>query len=341
MKITMHSLARFHPQRGRSLIEMLIALIVGAIVLGGVLLSSINSSRTQNQQNSSAYLSEEAQIATNLLTWHLRVAGYSEIVAPPKPQVFGEIRQVYRNYDGPPVRGCDGGMNNPQAAQAAIACSGGAGPDALMVSYEANPRSTIPTNGNPNNPTDCLGQAITALTPSDGNPASPGYFLAQNTFYVSQNNLMCFGNGGNANAAQPLVSNVVDMQVLYGVAGVPAVAPGNTPVIAEPYFEPAQYLTASQVDALVEFPQGIQPAYLGRWNRVVSVRVCLTLRTAEEVYTGPQQYAGCDGNMVMPPDKRAYRVVTINTALKNKTAPCADVGAAPGASKPSFDRCAI
>lgn len=320
---------------------MLIALIVGAIVLGGVLLSSINSSRTQNQQNSSAYLSEEAHIATHLLNWHLRVAGYSEIVAPPKPQLFGEIRQVYRNFDAPPVRGCDGGMNNPQADQANVACAGGAGPDALMISYEASPQSTIPTTGNPNNPTDCLGQSITALTPSAGNPNSPGYFLAQNTFFVANNNLMCFGNGGNANAAQPLVSNVIDMQVLYGVAGVPPVAPGNTPVIAEPYFEPTQYLTASQIDGLAEFPQGTQPAYLGRWNRVVSVRVCLTLSTPEEVYTGPQPYAGCDGNMVVPQDKRAYRVVSINTALKNKTAPCADEAAAPGASKPSFDRCAI
>lgn len=341
MKTTMPHAARAHLHSGRSLIEMLIALIIGAAVLGGVMLSSINSSRTQNQQNSSAFLSEEAQIATNLLTWHLRVAGYSDIVAPPKPRLFGEDAPVYRNYDGPPVRGCDGGMNNTSAPQAAIACSGGAGPDALMVSYEASSRSTIPTTGNPNNPTDCLGQSITALTPSAGSPSSPGYFLAQNTFFVSQNTLMCFGNGGNANAAQPLVSNVVDMQILYGVAGVPAVAAGNTPVIAEPYFEPAQYLTASQVDALPVFPVGTQPAYLGRWNRVVSVRVCLTLRTSEEVYTGPQQYAGCDGNMVMPADKRAYRVVTINTALKNKTAPCADVAAAPGASKPSFDRCAI
>lgn len=326
---------------GRSLIEMMIALIIGAAVLGGVMLSSINSSRTQNQQNSSAFLSEEAQIATHLLGWHLRVAGYSEVVAPPKPQVLGEMRQAYRNYDGPAVRGCDGGMNNPQAAQAAIACNGGAGPDAVMVSYEANTRSTIPTTGNPNNPTDCLGQAITARTPSDGNSASPGYFLAQNTFFVSQNTLMCFGNGGNANAAQPLVSNVVDMQILYGVAGTPPVAPGNNTVIAEPYFEPAQFLTASQVDALAVFPPGTLPEYLGRWNRVVSVRVCLTLRTADEVYTGPTAYTGCNGNAVMPADKRAYRVVTINTALKNRTPPCADSAAAPGASKPSFDRCAI
>lgn len=324
---------------GRTLIEMLIALIVGAIVLGGVLLSSISASRTQNQQNSSSFLSEEAQIATNVLAWHLRVAGYSAIVAPPKPQAFSEPRFVYRNYDGPPMRGCDGGVNNPQVSMNNMACANGNGPDALMVAYEGTTTNTLPTGTNPNDPTDCLGQAITNRTPSDMNDGST-YPLVQNMFYVANDSLMCAGNGRADRAPQPLVNNVVDMQVRYGVAGVPAAA-ANSTVPAEPYFEPAQYLSATEIEALAPFPAGTNPAYLGRWNRVVSVRICLTLRSAAPVFDAPSTYTGCDGQPMNAPDAHAYRVVTVYSALKNRTPPCSDPNAAPTGPAPAFDRCAF
>lgn len=326
--------------KGRTLIELLIALIVGAIVLGGVLLSSISSSRTQNQQNSSGFLSEEAQIVSNLLSWHLRVAGYSAIVAAPQPQAFGEPPYVYRNYAGPAVRGCDGGVANPSVTMAGMNCINGNGADALMVAYEGTARNTLPTTGNPNAPTDCLGQAVTVQVPSDAGTGNT-YPLVENLFYVTGNTLMCAGNGTVARNPQPLVNNVVDMQIRYGIAGVPPVA-ANSTVPAEPFFEPAQYLSASDVSAtLAPFPAGTAPAYLGQWNRVVSLRICLTLRTADAVYESPKDYVGCDGQSITPADKRAYRVVTIYSALKNRTPPCSDPAAAPNGATPANDRCAF
>jgi type IV pilus assembly protein PilW len=327
------------PETGRTLIELLIALIIGAIILGGVLLSSISSSRTQNQQNSSSFLSEEAQIASNLLTWHLRVAGYSTLVLPPKPQTFNEPRNVYRNYDEPAVRGCDGGVANPSVTMSAMNCINGNGADALLVAYEGNTRNTLPTATNPNSPTDCLGQAVTTQVPSAAGTGM-NYTLVENMFYVNGNTLMCAGNGTAARTPQPLVDNVMDMQISYGVAGVPAAA-ANSTVPAEPYFEPTQYLTASQVNALAAFPAGTNPAYLGQWNRVVSLRICLTLRTANPVYESPKDYVGCDGQAITPADNRAYRVVTVYSALKNRTPPCSDPNAAPTGVTPAFDRCAF
>jgi type IV pilus assembly protein PilW len=332
-----HHRALHRRAAGRTLIELLIALIVGAIVLGGVLLTSISSSTTQNQQNSTSFLSEEAQIAANLLNWQLRIAGFSNIVLPPKPQNFSEEPHIYRNYNGPAVRGCDGGPQNPSVPMANMACNNGNGSDGFMVAYEGSTFNTLPTNGNPNDPTDCLGQAIVPRTPSDANTGAT-YPLVENMIYVANNTLMCAGNGNNLRTPQPLVNNVVDMQIRYGVAGVPAV--GNTTVPAEPYFEPAQYLTATQVNALAAFPAGTNPAYRGQWNRVVSMRICLTLRTSDEVHATRTAYTNCDGANVMPPDRRAYRVVLIQSALKNRTPPCADPAAAPNGATPAFDRCA-
>ena len=336
----MRNTRRFPPNaRGRSLLELMAALIIGMIILGGVLLTSVSTSGTQQTQNSTAYLAEEAQIATNLLTWHLRSAGYSQIVAPPRPTLTGEDSQPFRHYEGPAVRGCDGGTDDTSANMAVMACRGGTGADSLTVAYEANTWSTMPVNSNGQVvPSDCIGNGITTLTPSEAIPGQQ-FRLAENTFFVVNGSLSCKGSGGNANTtAQPLVANVRDMQVTYGVAATPVLVAGSTTPV-QPLFEPVRYLTAAQVDALPLFPADAAPAIRGRWNQVVSVRICLTLRSPEPVHSKATPYAGCDGESITPGDSHAYRTVAVSTALKNRTAPCADQDAAPGAAKPAADRC--
>lgn len=325
--------------RGRTLLELMAALIIGMIVLGGVLLTSVSTSGTQQKQNSTAYLAEEAQIATNLLTWHLRSAGYSQIVAPPRPTLSGEDSQPFRHYEGPAVRGCDGGAEDTSANMAALVCRGGNGADSLTVAYEASTWSTMPVVSNGQVvPSDCIGNGITTLSPSEAVPGQQ-YRLAENTFFVANGSLSCKGSGGNANTPpQPLVANVSDMQITYGVAATPVLAPGSTTPV-QPLFEPVRYLTAAQVDALQLFPADAAPAIRGRWNQVVSVRICLTLRSPEAVHSEATKYTGCNGESITPGDLHAYRTVAVSTALKNRTAPCADQGAAPGASQPAADRC--
>ena len=219
-----------------------------------------------------------------------------------------------------------------------MGCSGN-GPDSFTVAYEANTWSTLPTNDKPNLGTDCLGRAIETQTPSEGD-VNRTFTLAENTFFINANNeLACAGSGNKANS-QPLLANVADMQVKYGVSAVPVLQPGSTTPV-QPLYEPIRYLTATQVEQMDVFPPGSTlPAFRERWNRVVSVRICLTLRTANEIHSKPRSYVGCDGESVVPADKRAYRTVTVNTAIKNRTAPCADPAAAPGQPRAAADRCA-
>lgn len=323
--------------RGRSLLELMIALIIGMIILGAVLLTSISGNSSGRRQDGVAALNEDAQIAANLLGGHLRIAGYSGVVASPSSLT------EFRNYAGPGVRGCDGGVSNDNVNMEGMSCKGSSGPDAFMVAYEGDAFNTFPTATNPGVPTDCLGQA---LSPTPGvaseSPGSNPYWLVENIFYVNtKNELVCSGNGVPGRA-QPLIGNVVDMQVTYGVADVPtaaAVAQGDSP--DAPFFEAARYMTAQQIDQLAPFPAAATPALRGRWNRVVSVRVCLVLRSADELYDQITPYPGCDGMDINPPDRRAYRAVTITRAIKNKTAPCADAAAAPGAVAAIADRCAF
>jgi type II secretory pathway pseudopilin PulG len=324
---------------GRSLLELLVALVIGFIILAAVLLTSLGNGGSSRRQDSLTTLNEDAQIAANLLSSQLRIAGYSAFTGAPQPG----LGIPYRNYIGPPVRGCDGGMQNIALDDMElINCVGGAGPDAFMVAYEANTTNTFPTAANPGVPTDCLGASLPPPRASD-DPNAPPYYRANNIFYIDRNtnSLMCSGNG-NLGQPQPLIGNVIDMQVSYGVAAM-SLTLGQDKA---PLFEATQYLTATELDQLPILPIAIPPnpqtqPVQGRWVRVVSMRVCLVMQSTTELYDQVTPYTGCNGQQVVPADRRAYRAVNITTAFKNKTAACSDTTAAPGQGKESPDRCAI
>lgn len=326
--------------RGRSLMELMVALIIGLVVLAAVMMVSIGSRGTNQRQDVAATINEDAQIASNLLTWHLRTAGYSKIMFDDAVAMDGSSGPL-KKYMGLAVRGCDGGVQSSSATLNTMACAGGTGPDAFMVVYEATASNTVPTTTAPGQPTDCLGRTITATATSaapTGKPADDIFALAENLFFISNNELRCAGNGGDGTrSSQPLLANVVDMQVRYGIAQVPQA--GDLDIIQEaPQFEPIRYLTATEVSQLPPYP-ATETAITGTWNRVVSMRVCLVLSSPTETYDSPTPYSGCDGASVTPPDRKAYRAVTINTSLKNKAAPCADIQAAASGAIPSPDRC--
>ena len=340
MSINRTRFAGLRRQRGRSLLELMIALVIGFIILSAVMLTSVGNGGASRRQDSLTTLNEDALIATSIITNQLRLAGYSRFTGQPVPNSSGmaDLAFKYRNYNGPPVRGCDGGMKNYGVLMTNINCNGGNGADGFMVAYEADTRNTFPTLTQPNNPTDCLGASLPAQVPSESGGGGT-YFQVENIFYVDRttNSLMCSGSG-NLGQPQPLIGNVVDMQVLYGVAAMQAPTPGVDQV---PLFEAQQYLTAAEIDQLPILPAGTLPAERGRWTRVVSMRVCLVLRSPTELYDAITPYTGCNGQQVTPADRRAYRAVTITTAFKNRTAPCADASAAPAQPRASLDRCAF
>ncbi|MBZ4152197.1 hypothetical protein JYG46_23395, partial [Escherichia fergusonii] len=62
------------------------------------------------------------------------------------------------------------------------------------------------------------------ITPVAAAAPVPSYTLAQARFYVDGGRLMCRGNGGTATATalggapQPLVENIQDMRIWYGLS---------------------------------------------------------------------------------------------------------------------------
>lgn len=108
----------------------------------------------------------------------------------------------------------------------------------------------------------------------DGDRDCEGTVLAANmvvteTYRLIGNNLVCDGVDAGA-AFQPLVADIEDVQILYGLM--------NTPT--DPLQSAVQY-----APALTAADEG----------RVVSARVCVQARSANNVNNAPQRFLNCDG----------------------------------------------
>jgi len=189
--------------QGLSLVELMVALVIGLVVVGAVLVSYIGSGKSGRQQSAYAEMTENAQLALTLMSRDLLLAGF----AAPTGLAVGGTRFT-RAYAERPVFGCQTGFVTPNTSNA-VACAG-AGTDAIEVVYVADGTNTVPTAANL--PTDCLGNGL---------PDAGGYYLAYNRYYSAVSasgrpELHCASRQGAA--GQPLVENVQGMTIWYGEA---------------------------------------------------------------------------------------------------------------------------
>jgi type IV pilus assembly protein PilW len=261
------------PQQGFSLVELMIAMGIGLTVLGAVMAAYIASTSTTRTSRAVALMTEDATVAPAATgTGLARAAG----TAPADWLI-----------------GCDKGFADLTQPIASLTCStAAAGTNAVAVAYEASKENTMTTvKSGKTVPTDCLGAGLTETT-----SGAYKYYQSYSRFYVSGSQLYCLGVG-NA-TAQPLVENIAEMQVRYGVGG--AVSPDTTRVIT--------YTDAAGVAAL------------GPWSRVLAVRVCLVVRSADALpEIASSTYRGCDPFVaVTAPDKHLYRAFTTTILLHNR-----------------------
>ncbi|MES2951952.1 MAG: PilW family protein [Pseudomonadota bacterium] len=277
-------------QRGVTLIELMISLAIGLVVVGAVLVSFVGSGRAGRYQAALGQMNQDAQVGLNLLAREVQMAGY---VSP--GQTLG---------GAPGIFGCDSTRSgtvspftDPEAAGATTCMPWTADfVSALEVVYEADLRTTVPS-GAPPDPSDCLGAGITAT--------SPNFFITRNRYHVQQsasgrNELHCSSPAATGNT-QPLIENVEEMQLWYGVAA--AAAPDTVVRYARAGRDASTLGTINAVGA-------------AEWGNVISVRICLLMRSAEPVLiaedtaaTATPTYLDCNSNPIAYPDnflRRAY-----------------------------------
>jgi type IV pilus assembly protein PilW len=184
-------------QRGRTLIEILVAITIGLMLTVGIL--SIFGANRQTYRASADLqrMQSGGQLALDRLAYQIRMAGYGQLI--------GDFTTVSNpsSFIGNPVWACSSGFNDPVQAVETPACNGGTTqPDALQVRYQVE-SAAVAGSGESR---DCLGFAVP--------PDAGGVRTAQNRFYIANSNgvptLMCAGNGL---APAPLIPNVEDLQV--------------------------------------------------------------------------------------------------------------------------------
>jgi type IV pilus assembly protein PilW len=91
-------------QQGLTLIEILIALLLGAFLIGGVLEIFVNSRETNRMQEALSRLQENARFAMEFIGRDLRMAGYSFC-----PRVYTSGVDPLANF----IAGVDGAVDDP------------------------------------------------------------------------------------------------------------------------------------------------------------------------------------------------------------------------------------
>jgi type IV pilus assembly protein PilW len=205
-------------QRGYTLIEILVALLIALFLLAGLGTMVAGTRKTSTNQTSLAQLQDEERLAMSMLKNVIQTAGYFDS-NPNNAATYTTAISAF-----PAVTVGSTALAKGQFIGGSHSVSL---PDELVVQYQ--------TNGSGDGILNCNGSS---------NATNVQTFV--NYFFIgvgaNANQLMC-SIDGNASDAVTLVNNVVNMQIWYGVS-TPASRTGNTYVNSVD-----TYMTANQVSA--------------------------------------------------------------------------------------------
>jgi type IV pilus assembly protein PilW len=324
------------PHRGVTLIELLVSMTIGLILMVAVIGAYIGASGAGRTAEAIGRMNEDGQQALTVLSQQLRMAGAN----PSQPDRSTATTGINLRNNSMPrhnaltnafaIRGCDVTFSDVTTAvsTSALNCGHGAasaGPDSISISYEADRYNTVPTAAGV--PTDCVGSAVASSTynytrSDEATAGSAIVYEAENRFYITTTaiitnpSLYCKGTG----AAQPLVENIENLQIRYGV-----INPANlnvTYVTVTPTFTTTQvlgYLTAHGVDNDTTLTGAA--GSVTRWNAVKTVRICVVVRSESQIAdsTDSARYLDCNDTLVTnPPDKRMRRAYSTTVVIRNQ-----------------------
>jgi type IV pilus assembly protein PilW len=258
-------------QRGRTLIELLVAIALGLLILLGVGTLYLGASQSTRSMTGLASAEESGAVALRLIGNAIRRAGYAEIIGT-------EDNNFRENllYSGPLVRACKGVAFDDIAAEDYDCGAATDAPDILAVWFQADTALASPQS-----PTeDCLGNAVgpVQVANPDYRARVPNIVVVRNIYQVDGNRLQCRGNG-NAKF-ETLLEGVEDLKVYFGFDDLAFANPA-----AWTECPPARSIrSAEEIHAFAD-----PSPTISRWDYVVSVHICVLVATRE---TGVTAAAG-------------------------------------------------
>lgn len=297
-------------QKGMSLIELLVSMVIGIFLLGGIITNFVSTKDSDRLRTAVSNMDGNARLALDRLTETIRHAGY--------PSIYN-VR-----IDKPFYSASDGTLTNP-------ACRDGnprdyrkprftdrtrdhsRGDRITVITLADNPcvagQASCANVANVNPKAliyaDCVGGGATrANNRVVSCSAEPGVGMNDPTeakiyssFYLgggnNKNKLYCRGSRGNV---QPVADNIQAMQFLYGV---------------------------KQLDGTTVYRRANQVENSSQWGQVNSVQVGLLMRSSKKVLNDDSdktRYVLLDRSINIPSDERRhlFRVYTTSINLENK-----------------------
>jgi type IV pilus assembly protein PilW len=181
-------------QRGYTLVEVMVALLVAMFLLAGLGSMVAGTRKTSTNQTSLAQLQDEERLAMSVLNDVLQSAGYYD--ANPNDTTFYSSALLALPAVSP-----SGGLPLTAGQIIGGTHTSNAVPDALEVQYHTNGTDLV---------ISCTGQTSTTAK------VFVNYFFVPTTG-VNAHQLQCSPDGTTANAVT-LVSGVANFQVWYGVS---------------------------------------------------------------------------------------------------------------------------
>lgn len=256
----MNAMLLKHRQRGLTLIEIMVALVISLFLLAGLLQLFIGTRQSARVQENLSRVQENGRYAIDFIGRVARLTGYRSRFTIERGQSFGTAFPAVQAIQGTN----DDGSNSS---------------DTITIAFEGEGAG----QGDIRN---CLNEQINDNV------------IASNALSINNDNLQCRARtltaAGNviSDQTQPIVENVENIQILYGLP-----PPTNLGFLS--------YIPASNVGS--------------NWDQVVSIRVSLLLRTAENnLIDSPQPYT-FNGTTITPSagDRRLRRVFTTTINLRN------------------------
>lgn len=186
-----------HRQRGLSLIELMVGIVIGLLVVMAAVGSLVFTRVSSQTVGDSSRLQQDASTAFRLIGHHIRQGGARRVVEPIAGSANVLFNGLYQGYGLNPATGSAAIVNGTEGV--------GTAPDVLQVSHDSEADLGA---------TDCLGELPVAAA---ANNIQNRFFYVLNAQGVGE--LRCFGSGASSPVGGPgfaLVQGVEDFQVWYG-----------------------------------------------------------------------------------------------------------------------------
>jgi type IV pilus assembly protein PilW len=352
-KMRMPLKARIKQQLGFSLIELMVSMAIGLLILGALFFTYLSGIKGNTNAQAQAQVSEDAQIALNIVAQNIRQAGF----------VTGNVAGIDLTLGrgGFAFYACDTGFSNDTTAaisgrtavasaaadMSALTCAVSSATNAngvaasFAVAYEADTSNTKQNTAG--FVTDCNGNGLGVASG----------IVVENRFFLNNGTLYCAGSQAAAGVApaydqaQPLVNGVESMHFQFGLAGTgmtvgvadanqvegyatstkqigPATGTDITDVVSALHSGLREYVPSLLPSTTVPEPtKPVISVNAARWRLVRTVRICIVgkneeVLTKDLAATGKNpQYYDCSGTLTDITDGKMRKAYATTVFLRN------------------------